>query len=1061
MQTHIENLQHQRTLLFLGHNLFENSQAATLLPILARLPFNRVVTMDGDPGLVAFWRRAGRRVQVLTAVESQMSLDENRVAWLALPPPGTTGPLLWARLLRVWLATHHVYFLGCDLEMPLFKQRYREMTAAVGPHRPPYRAIIPHSPPEGDRRYWAQQNVEVIVADPLAWTQGLETAWREAVRAMPPSRTVPPAPAGQPYQFLDYYREADTARFFGRAAAAQNLGELILAESLVVCFGPSGVGKSSLLQAGVMPRLRRQGCLPLYCHPEGDPVQAVRRAVIELPAGLPDKADAPQKLAKLLAALAEQTGQRVVILLDQFEELFTLLGVETLPQLGAELADCLRLSGSPVHLVISLREDFLAHLHQLRPALPTIFTHRYRLKPLTTEEACQAIERPVEPLGLHYQPELTTRLLKDLTDETGLVYPPDLQIICHALYQDLRRSDDTTFRLSRYRELGGKPALLESHLERVVEAEANPTRIRAVLKTMVTAQGTRVILTAPEIAYLAELESRETEKILARLDRSHRLVRSLQGQESTRYELTHEVLGPRILAWIEDPAEKAAKAVHDLLRAELHNWRNFEALPGPGKLQAVYAQRRNPHLRLTAADLELIVRGAIHHNLETAYWLEQAAQAGLPTGDFLQPALDAPQPEVRRRAARLLGEEAAMPTLRKLSRSSDSAVRHRAVETVAGLDWPQARQLWQRMRHDAAEAVRATAWQALEARYPRAAARLRHRDQILPLLIAGSLVYWGLAALAWSTRFATVPFPILAVAGGLWPVAVLGMIYLIPRLPRRLLAWTGGGLTAWLLIAGWGWWKGSIATLFLIEMLGSQPHLALVALLPYLSLLLFPEPTPGLLLGATGATIVVASLLAFLVPRWGRYGTDRSPGLAFLVAVWGGAMVGFATPGGWPLGLTLALCLAVGRRAARRPLAYSGGSQNILALLADLGRAAWDVLDTVSFKLKPFIGSVGGALWAGVLFQAAAGLAPGALPPWTVGDSLWLGLGLSLGLWFEGGLFRRLARTALLGAAGGWLAQGWSGAFFGAMLGLILAFGEWLATKQANESNKEQLLTGA
>ena len=127
-----------------------------------------------------------------------------------------------------------------------------------------------------------------------------------------------------------------------------------------------------------------------------------------------------------------------------------------------------------------------------------------------------------------------------------------------------------------------------------------------------------------EIARLSGVEEGGTIDILRRLDHPHRLVRPLQQESETRYELAHEVLGPPIMDWIRDSTEREAKAIHDLLRAELHNWQRFSALPGPGKLRVVHAQQDNPHLRLGPDEVRLIARGALQHGVELVTWLERA-----------------------------------------------------------------------------------------------------------------------------------------------------------------------------------------------------------------------------------------------------------------------------------------------------------------------------------------------------------------------------------------------------------------------------------------------------
>jgi hypothetical protein len=725
------------------------------------------------------------------------------------------------------------------------------------------------------------------------------------------------------------------------------------------------------------------------------------------------------------------------------------------------LAGCLRLPGGPVHVVLSLREDFLVYLHDLRAYLPGVFAHRYRLRPLSHAEAREAIEAPARLFGLHYEPALSGQLLHDLRRDDGRVEPADLQIVCDALYEDLQAAGGDTFTLPRYRALGGAAQLLAGYLEHVVAGEADPAQVRAVLKAMVTAQGTKASLPAAEIARLAGVSEAAVTRILRRLDRPHRLVRPLEQEGGTRYELVHEVLGPRVLAWIDDPAEREAKAVHDLLRAELHNWRHFDALPGPGKLRAVDGQRDNPHLRLGRDEMALLVRGAVRHGVAPDYWLERAQVAGVPAGDFLLPALASLQAEVRRRAARLLGDQRALAELSRLLRRPDPTVRQRAVATLGELAHPRALRLLRRARHDPDDAVRAAAWDALEERNPRAAGRLRRRDEVVPMLAAGSLVCW----LSVMASGAIVPLPVpsnwlpsggsgmavWALLGGIWLLILWLSGWLALRLPPRLLAWPGMALAAWLLIARWGWLKGG-SLLALLWLLGGdlrrKPHLALAALVPYLPLLWALPATPTRILWAAGGTLLALALLAFLVPRWGRYGADRPAAVVVLCAALGGVLGALAVGADVAAVLLLGSSLAWGRWWARRPLPYSGGSQKLGDALADFGRALWDALDQISFKLKPLVGGVVGALWAVLLLRAAGTLSPGDAPAWGLWEALGLSAGLGLGLWWgEGRWLRSLLWPTACGAVAGALARGAVGAAAGAGLGLGLGLGEWLAAR--------------
>ena len=1118
MQGLIEELQRQNVLLFLGREVIESADAIPTCQNLARLPFRKVVVLGDAPHLVAAWRQVGRIVDVVSPTDIQPAADESRVTWLTLSPFRVSEPPWLPHLLRAWFAAYTVCFLGCNLEDSRVKDICHQTTYDVGRYRRSYYAVLQDTLAEGDLRYWENQGVGITVANPRDWVQQLVKAWAEASQvAIQPEEVVAPS-SGQPYKFLDYYADtkADVARFFGRAIAVRDLGEWVVSERLTVCFGPSGVGKTSVLQAGLMPRLRGQGFLPIYIRPGADPIWAIRQAT--LCQDVPSVGD-QARLDALLSSLAQRRQRTVVLLLDQLEETFTLPGAETPNRLAEELANCLRLPDASVHIVLSLREDFLAHLHTLRPCLPDIFAHRYRLRPLTQEEAREAIEEPARLFGLRYEAALTEQLLKDLNCDNGFVEPTDLQIACDALYRDLVSTGDKTFRLARYYALGGVERLLSDHLESVVESEASPHQVRAVLKAMVTAHGARTMLPSREIARLAGLEEETTIEILRQLDRSHRLVRLSEQQGEARYELVHEVLCPRILAWIKDPAELEAKVTQDVLRAELHNWRSFRHLPGPEKVRAMHARWDNPYLRPGPDELALMARSALQHGVEPTVWLERAMNKGVPVEGILFLMPSSLQREVHQRAAQVLGAEHTMVLLSERIRDTDAEVRARAATALGTSGHPKAFGILSRARHDPVDAARDVVWENLELLAPRAAERLRHRDEATPLLVVGALVYWLLLVLTPSQRLTANSWLFWGIAGIVWLTTLILSERLFSRLPVLSLSrgfrgcvtvCTVASLCTWLLIVNLGWFEGVTVTLLLLLLggrLANHPYLILAAMLPYLPLLGLITFTADDCLWVTNGMLLILALSALVIPHWGRYGIDRPAAVALLSAGLGAVIGGLvADVGSAKLGIAilLATSIAIGRWWARYPPAYSGKARLFDALL-------WDSLDHFSLKIKPFLGGLAGTLWTVVLVMAADELSGATTLARDVTEVLWLGIPLAIGpvlaevnllsgllsalfmivlpalrmflsllgefisfvsyslndyrrtiSGVEGLMeqilfsapFRRFLLYALSGAIGGWMAQDTGGVVVGITVGFGLGIGDWLAAGMTSASER-------
>jgi hypothetical protein len=233
-----------------------------------------------------------------------------------------------------------------------------------------------------------------------------------------------------PWLGLAPYKETDADLFYGRSAEIRELVAAIIDFPQTVIFGPSGTGKTSILSAGVFPRLKEKYFLPVYVrfdHSEGVPgyeEQLLTLLKAELEAGHTEvvgpKAALPETLWEFLHRnefwSAQNQPVRPVFVIDQFEEIFTVTSQKekvadfviqlgdlcnnTIPEtLNRRLVETRERLNYPVEsqnyrLVISLREDFLARLEELAVAIPVLKRNRYSLQALNGEEAMEVVLGP-------------------------------------------------------------------------------------------------------------------------------------------------------------------------------------------------------------------------------------------------------------------------------------------------------------------------------------------------------------------------------------------------------------------------------------------------------------------------------------------------------------------------------------------------------------------------------------------------------------------------------------------------------------------------------------------
>ncbi|MFI0404551.1 AAA family ATPase [Actinomadura sp. 3N508] len=279
-----------------------------------------------------------------------------------------------------------------------------------------------------------------------------------------------------PYPGLDAFTEDDDAVFFGRDAEIQELVERLRGERRAIAVtGPSGVGKSSLLHAGVLPRvaqLRRWIIVPSTT-PEDDPFRslsycladALNTDAADIAASL--RADGRDALGRSLDALRKGRRNRaVLIVVDQAEELLTLSGDDDRDAFLGMLKDAL--DGDPkLWVVFVFRAEFLTAF--LSGEHADLFRHPFTVTALDRAALRTVIREPAERVGITFEPpELVAQMADDTGDGTAL---PLLAYLLHELY--LHAGRNSTITLEDYRRTGGVDGALTRRADRLMaELEA-------------------------------------------------------------------------------------------------------------------------------------------------------------------------------------------------------------------------------------------------------------------------------------------------------------------------------------------------------------------------------------------------------------------------------------------------------------------------------------------------------------------------------------------------------------------------------------------------------------
>ena len=393
-----------------------------------------------------------------------------------------------------------------------------------------------------------------------------------------------------PYAGLSPFQENDAGKFFGRNREIAAMITRIRDRPLMAVVGSSGVGKSSLVRAGLVPALKRSGEAweTLVVRPGRKPLAALANILAPMITTSPDLADEidehkklvdtlrcePGHLGHVLRLRARHDNRRILLFVDQFEELYTQVGE---PAEIAAFTACLAAvaddATSPLRVVLSFRSDFLDRVAE-DPAFASELTQGlFFLGPPSREGLRDAITQPAELAGFRFELPAT---VDDMLDhlETSPDALPLLQFTAAKLWEsrDIARR---TLTHHAYAAMGGVAGALASHADRfVAELGAHKTPlVRALLLRLVTAERTRAIVPVAELLELSR-ETGEVQRLLDQMvDARLLVVQTPEGGKGSTAEIIHESLiqgWPTLRRWLEENQDDAELV--DQLRIAAHQW---------------------------------------------------------------------------------------------------------------------------------------------------------------------------------------------------------------------------------------------------------------------------------------------------------------------------------------------------------------------------------------------------------------------------------------------------------------------------------------------------------
>jgi|GEM_PF-4744012 len=245
-----------------------------------------------------------------------------------------------------------------------------------------------------------------------------------------------------PYRGFFHFDPNDAEYFFGRDVFVEELFQATRTRNFIAVLGASGSGKSSVVLAGLVPKLQQEGYWKFtHFRPGSDPFCALALALVPLYTAELDETDKINQARKLahylqdgtiplsdvFTAIQEKHSQhRLLLIADQFEELYTLSPDESLRRrfldcLFASFSTSTSQSSSPVVMVLTMRADFLGSALSYRPFADVLQNYDIKLRTMNRSELLEVIVKPAEKLGVSFETGLVERILNDVENEPGIL----------------------------------------------------------------------------------------------------------------------------------------------------------------------------------------------------------------------------------------------------------------------------------------------------------------------------------------------------------------------------------------------------------------------------------------------------------------------------------------------------------------------------------------------------------------------------------------------------------------------------------------------------------------
>jgi hypothetical protein len=365
-----------------------------------------------------------------------------------------------------------------------------------------------------------------------------------------------------PFKFLDSYTKSDKDIFFGRDREVEELYQKVFESKLLLLYGVSGTGKTSIIQCGLANKFLDSDWLQLNIR-RGEDIN--ESFITEVRNELSGSETNTSSLKKAVKDLYLDNFKPIYFIFDQFEELFIFGSDEEREQFVRSIRELLD-SDLQCRFVFSIREEYLANLTEFESIIPELFANRVRIERMNIQQAKAVIEGSCSYAGISLESGFAEKLLDNIVTYTKQVELTYLQVYLDRLYNKIIANNLLEhFSLELLNSLDNVKDLLGGFLDDQINQFQDSDIVLTILKSFVSSRGTKKQITIEEVQEFGKSIGKELgQDSLQQIIQSLVEIRILQDKnESNKYELRHDALAAKVY-------EKISIAEKELIEVRSH-----------------------------------------------------------------------------------------------------------------------------------------------------------------------------------------------------------------------------------------------------------------------------------------------------------------------------------------------------------------------------------------------------------------------------------------------------------------------------------------------------------